>query len=296
MKISVIVCTYNGSKRIKGTFQSLLNMETVPGLQWELILVDNNSNDDTAEIIKDFARTSGLNVRYLLERKQGLAHARNTGVTAAKGDVLVFTDDDCIVDLRWLIGIFEEFRSDPALSGLGGRVELYNKNDFPVTTRTFREKMLFSSPKQLFTLLPGCNMAFRRRVFDIVGKFDPHLGAGTRIASAEDSDIFYRVYKARLKMIYSPDVLVYHNHGRSTAAQVERLNRGYTIGQGAFYCKHILRADNVVLKMACRVIVGKMRALITNLYNRNAVNRHLRSTYWLTLGALYKLTSSRVKK
>jgi glycosyltransferase involved in cell wall biosynthesis len=270
-------------------------METVPGLEWEIILIDNNSNDDTADVIRDFAQTSELNVRYLFERKQGLAHARNTGVTVAKGDILVFTDDDCIVDQRWLITILNEFTSDPHLSGLGGRVELYDQNDFPVTIRTSTEKQLFSSPKQLFTLLPGCNMAFRKKVFDAVGKFDPHFGAGTRIASAEDSDFFYRVYKIKLKMIYCPDVLVYHNHGRCTTAQVERLNRGYTIGQGAFYCKHILRADNVVLKMACRVIVDRFRALIANLYSRNAVNRQLKSTYWLTLGALYKLTSPRLK-
>ena len=291
MKISVIICTCNGSERLKVALESLRNMEVASDIQWELLVVDNNSSDDTSEVIQNFARTSGLDVKYLFEGNQGLSHARNRGLMNASGEIIAFTDDDCIVDKSWITSILKEFTSDKALSGLGGRVELYNKNDRPVTIRTFRDRVLFSSPNQLFNLLPGCNMGFVREVFDDVGMFDPNFGAGTKIASAEDSDFFYRAYRKGFKMIYSPDVLVYHNHGRRTDSQVRALNRGYVIGRGAFYCKHILRGDPVVMKLAYREISLQIKRLIKNLYRNESIGKEMRLLRFIITGALYKLAA-----
>ena len=289
MKISVIICTCNGSERLKGALKSLKDMEVASDIQWELLVIDNNSSDDTCEVIKNFARASGLNVKYLFEGNQGLSYARNRGLMKANGEIIAFTDDDCIVDKSWITSILKEFASDKTLLGLGGRVELYNVNDRPVTTRTFKDRMLFSSPNQLFNLLPGCNMAFAREVFDDVGEFDPNFGAGTKIASAEDSDFFYRVHKKGFKMIYSPDVLVYHNHGRRTDSQVRALNRGYVIGRGAFYCKHILRGDPVVMRLAYREISLQIKRFIRKLYRNESIEKEMRLLRFIITGAIYKL-------
>lgn len=292
MNLSVIICTYNGSRRIKATLDSLGAMSLPSDVRLELIVVDNNSSDDTREVVEHFATTSGFPVRYLFERNQGLAHARNAGVRSAKHAILAFTDDDCIVDYYWLAAIVKEFTSDPDLSGLGGRVELYNKNDMPVTTRTYKEKILFSSPRQLFNLIPGCNMSFARTVFEATGEFDPNFGAGTKLSSAEDSDFFYRALKKGFKIIYSPDVLVYHNHGRCTEAQVQALNRGYVIGRGAFYCKHILKRDGVVLKLACREIYGRTKKLVKNLLAGESTEKEVQFFRSILIGIVYKLTTT----
>jgi len=293
MKASIIICTYNGSKRIKQTFESLMLMILPPELQWEIIVVDNNSSDNTRDVILDFKRSSRLNVQYLFESRQGLAHARNKGVTEANGDIVVFTDDDCIVDKHWLGYILKEFSSDTTLAGLGGRVELYNKKDKPVTIRTFKERRLFSKPHQLFNLLPGCNMAFKRKVFDMIGHFDPHFGAGTRIAAAEDSDFFYRVQKAGFKMIYSPDPLIYHNHGRTTVEQIIALNRGYVIGRGAFYFKYILRGDFKILVLAFREILLRAKKIIKNILEMKSIRRELMFYYYLLTGMRYYIKACR---
>jgi len=289
MKASIIICTYNGSERIKHTLESLILMTVTPDVQWEIVVVDNNSSDNTRDVILDFKRCSGLNVRYLFEPNQGLAHARNKGVAEANGDIVAFTDDDCIVDRNWLGSILKEFLSDSKLMGLGGRVELYNKKDKPVTIRTFKERRLFSTLNQLFSLLPGCNMAFRSKVFDAIGNFDPYFGAGTQIASAEDSDFFYRVQKAGFKMIYSPDPLIYHNHGRSTMEQIDALNRGYLIGRGAFYCKHIKRGESKILALAFREIVLRAKKIIKNILDIKLIRQELRICYYLLTGMGYYL-------
>jgi len=189
--------------------------------------------------------------KYLRENRQGKSLALNTGIRAATGEILVFTDDDCVPDLHWLAEIAREFESDPVLTVIGGRVELFDPQDSPVTIRTSRERTLITSRDQLFLLMIGANMAIRRQTFETVGDFDPFLGPGSRIGAVmEDLDLLYRVFRKNLKMLYSPDILVYHNHGRTTEAQVKALNHRYVVGRGAFYCKHILGGDREALKMA----------------------------------------------
>ena len=83
--ISVIVCSYNRSDSLRQTLASLAGQSRPAGHSWELIVVDNNSTDDTAELVKTFAAASGLDVRYVLEESQGLSHARNAGIRAARG-------------------------------------------------------------------------------------------------------------------------------------------------------------------------------------------------------------------
>jgi glycosyltransferase involved in cell wall biosynthesis len=229
-------------------------------LPWELIVVDNNSSDNTQQIVDGFLNKSDLNAKYITERHQGLSYARNTGIQESSGNIIAFTDDDCIVDRHWIASISREFQSGESIAGIGGRVELYNKMDRPVSVRLYREKMTLSSDR-LFNLIIGCNMAFARHVFDEVGMFDTDFGVGTKFASAEDSDFLYRAYKKGLKIIYSPDILVYHNHGRRNDEQINKLYKGYAIGHGAFYCKHILMADKEVFRLACSEVSSVMKQI-----------------------------------
>jgi GT2 family glycosyltransferase len=286
MLISLIVCTCNRRDKLQTLLGALEKLDLAGDFTFEVVVVDNNSTDGTDTVIREASTRSALTIRYAFEREQGLGHARNRGVLEARGDVLVFTDDDCIPDTNWIRAIGLRFAAEPSLAGLGGRVELYDESDQAVTVRLKGEIADFQSVHQLFNLIPGCNMAFRRHVLTDVGPFDPVFGAGTKLASGEDSDFLYRAYKLGLRITYYPEVLVYHNHGRKTDAQVNALRRGYGCGRGAFYCKHIVLGDRVVLEMALRDAVVLVRHLTRNILARRSIARHALEFWGLTMGLM----------
>jgi GT2 family glycosyltransferase len=287
--ISVIVCTHNRAHRLEQTLKSLQGMAVPVDSPWELIIVDNKSSDNTKEIINGFMDKSGLNVKCVIEGRQGLSHARNTGIQESSGNILAFTDDDCIVDRYWVTSISKGFQSDKSIAGIGGRVELYDKMDRRVSIRVHKEQMILASVDRIFNLIIGCNMAFDRAVFDKVGMFDTDFGAGARFASAEDSDFLYRAYKEGLKIIYSPQVLVYHNHGRKDGEQVNSLYKGYAIGHGAFYCKYILKADKDVFHLACWEILSLTRQITKRFFKGQSSAYQSLFLRSIILGFMYRL-------
>ncbi len=126
---------------------------------------------------------------------------------------------------------------------IGGRVELCNAGDLPVTIKTSTSKDKLTSHERLFGFLLGCNMIIGREVFDRIGLFDVRLGAGTGLAAAEETDFVYRALKASIPVSYEPDLLVFHRHGRTKRAETDKLMRGYMIGTGAFAMKFLLLGD-----------------------------------------------------
>lgn len=287
--ISVIVCTHNRSQSLRKTLRSLAEMAVPLELSWEIIVVDNNSTDDTRQVVEEFAGTSRLNVQYLFEGKTGLSFARNNGVTVSRGEIVAFTDDDCIVDTHWIASAAKEFSSDVSVSVISGRVELYDKDDLLTAVRTYKDRAIISSLGQLVGFTIGCNMFFTRRVFNEVGEFDTTFGAGTKIASGEDTDFLYRAYKQGFKIVYSPEVLLYHNHGRKTEAHAQASSRGYALGRGGFYCKHIGK-DVEVLKLACTDIVLTVLSRLRDLLPGRSTKTR-RPLFALVLGAIYRLQS-----
>jgi glycosyltransferase involved in cell wall biosynthesis len=267
MKLSIVIASYNRAESLLQFLRELSHQIVPEGVEWEVVIVDNNSADGTKSALAPLVEQNPLRYKYLLESRQGKSIALNSGLLAATGEILVFTDDDCIPDPKWLATIAKEFAADPALGVLGGRVELFDKQDRPVTIRNFPERTLIESRDQLFLFLIGANMSIRRKVLDAVGEFDPFLGPGSRIGAVmEDLDLLYRVFREKFKIVYSPDVLVYHNHGRTTDAQIQALNHRYVVGRGAFYCKHILGGDRNVLKMAYWEFSSLTKGMIKDLF------------------------------
>lgn len=289
MKLSVIIASYNRSESLV-CFLRQMEGQVVPAtVDWEVLIVDNNSTDSTGALVAPFVSDNPHRFRYLLESRQGKSSALNTGIQEAAGEILVFTDDDCIPSRDWLASIAQEFTSHPSLSVVGGRVELYSKEDKPVSIRTCTERTIVSSPNELFSLLIGCNMAIQRRVFAAVEEFDPFLGPGRKTKAFEDLDFLYRVYKQGLEIAYSPKVLVYHNHGRTSDSEIQHLNRNYLVGRGAFYCKHILKLDEQVLKMAYWEISPLTRGLFKGFFTGTRVADQARVLWALLVGAAYRL-------
>jgi GT2 family glycosyltransferase len=288
MKLSVIIASFNRSQSLLHVLREFSRQIVPKGVEWEILIVDNNSTDGTADVVSQFVSADPDRYKYLRENRQGKSHALNTGILAATGEIVVFTDDDCIAAPDWLSSIASEFSADPSLTILGGRVELYCKDDRPVTIRTYKERILFSKAEQLFSLIPGCNMSIRKSVFEAVGEFDPLLGPGTQMgAVSEDTDFIYRVFKKGFKIAYSPDVLVYHNHGRRTDEQVQSLNHKYVVGRGAFYCKHILKADVCVLKMAYWEVSALLRDLFKEQFSGELARQQKTLLRDLLIGMAY---------
>jgi len=241
---SVIVCTRNRCSALAQLLDSLTQLVTPRELSWELVIVDNGSTDGTAVLLDAFA--DRLPIRRVFEPRKGLSRARNAGLRAARGEILAFTDDDCLPAPDWLSAIVQEFAHDPGLAGLGGRVELHDPRDFPITIRTSRTRETLTSAYQLPGLMVGCNMAFARWTVAAVGEFDITLGAGTPVGSAEDTDYLYRALLRGLRIEYVPEVFVAHNHGRRQIEEVGQLKRNYARGRGALLTKYLLRADRAM--------------------------------------------------
>src|SRR5271163_1575532 len=102
MKITVILCTYNRAHSISMALESVLASVLPPDVEWEVLVVDNNSKDQTRAVANEFCIRHPGRVRYLFEEHQGLSNARNAGIREARGEIIAFTDDDVTVDSTWL--------------------------------------------------------------------------------------------------------------------------------------------------------------------------------------------------
>lgn len=120
MKVTVAICTWNRAKLLNRTLDSLALMTIPRGIDWELLVVDNNCSDETPTVIDSFV--SKLPIKKLRETKQGHSHSRNCAVTHAESDFLIWTDDDVRVDREWLATYVEAFARDTECGYWGGRI------------------------------------------------------------------------------------------------------------------------------------------------------------------------------
>ncbi len=232
---SVIVCTYNRCDSLRDTLRALNDQRLSGGRSLEIIVVDNNSKDGTRSAAEQAMAGARWPIRYLLEERQGLSHARNCGIQAARGQTLLFTDDDALPDERWvdtLLAAMEACQADAA----GGRVLPLWLTTPPawLISDEFRKLVsgvigfLDHGPDPIVAtvegnkFLYGANMAFRASVFAEFGMFNLELGRiGTRLLSGEETEFLDRIFAARKRVVYTPDAVVYHK------VPAERMSRAY---------------------------------------------------------------------
>lgn len=238
MLISLVICTRNRAGQLKACLKSLRGIDAP--CDWEAIVVDNGSSDSTRQVVEEFASAAPFPVRYVREPRRGLSRARNSGVAAAFGDPIVFTDDDCYPASDFLMAVASVF-ADQDVDFFGGRVLLHDPDDFPVTIKTSMQRETLTSPGSFVApgFLHGANMGFRRRVFEALGGFNESLGAGSAVACGEDLEFAARAWAHGFLGGYFPEPVVSHCHGRKEHDALA-LMRGYDIGRGAFYAAMIL--------------------------------------------------------
>jgi glycosyltransferase involved in cell wall biosynthesis len=276
--VSLIVCTRNRAAKLRRLLQAFHSLEMPSGSRVEFIVVDNGSTDETPQVCKTAEEMFNGRMRCFFSAEPGVGHARNLGMAHARGDIFAFIDDDVVPKHDWLTVICQQFAADAELALLSGQVQLYDPLDLPLTIRTSTTRRRFDSIADAFSLLAGCNFAVRRQYVEKVRGFDSHFGAGTPFP-VEDSDFFYRVWRAEGKLIYEPSMFVWHDHGRRSTADKCALVRGYMIGRGAFYSKHVFARDKSVLQACYWELTGLVKALF-----RGTSNYGWPSLGWLLRG------------
>ncbi|MGH9642979.1 MAG: glycosyltransferase, partial [Terriglobales bacterium] len=131
MRVSVLVSTCNRCDKLRVFLDTMKANGSAYPMETEVVVIDNNSSDATKQVVAEYTSLANPAFRYLLERKPGKSCALNAGIREAKGEIIAFTDDDCVPSRSWVARIVKEFESDSELAVLGGRVELYDETDLP---------------------------------------------------------------------------------------------------------------------------------------------------------------------
>ncbi len=195
--------------------ESFFGQRFLEDIDYELIIVDNNSQDETRSLVAKYS--SNGKCRYIFEEKQGLSLARNRAVKESKGDILAFLDDDVIVDRNWLKKLkecYEETNADV----VGGRAYLKFEKEPPdwlgQQFRTFLSLVDFGDDRQFFSGgdgLWGVNLSFRKSVLEAVGGFDENLGRrGSELIAGEDTVLLKKIASLKKKIVYEPSAIVRH--------------------------------------------------------------------------------------
>jgi glycosyltransferase involved in cell wall biosynthesis len=216
MDVSVVLATYNRAASLQTTLETFSRLVCPPRLSWELLVVDNNSRDDTRELIHKFARTAAFPLRYVFEECQGRSAALNSGIAAARGEVIAFTDDDVLLHPDWLANLSRTFKRFDCAAVAGRVVPLWNHTKPEWLEMDGQQAVVNFELGEKFTQIRvpplGANSAFRKQVFAKYGLFRVDLGVNgsKHTVTCEDTEFGFRLLKAGEQIVYCPDAIVYH--------------------------------------------------------------------------------------
>ena len=227
--VSVVICTYNRAESLRETLESLASQDVKHQLSYEIIVVDNNSKDNTRQMVEEFQTRNGHAVQYVFEKKQGVSYARNTGIRCAKGEIIAYLDDDVIADSYWLEAMWTCFQETKA-DAVGSKVLRKWNSDQPnwyseeiggcLISQDLGPKRVKCSSKRQH--LVGASIAFRKDVFERCGIFREELGRrGDELVGGEDSELYKRLLKENQLVMYEPNAVVHHK------IEPERLTKIY---------------------------------------------------------------------
>lgn len=242
--VSAVVCTRNRGDRVVATLESILANDYPC---FEVILVDQSSERDTEAAVSKFCQDPRF--RYLPSATNGAGRARNIGLAAARGEFVLFTDDDCTVPRDWVATTVEILSSDsrtglvfcsvvPPAEPFDGVVphHLYKK-----------ERQVRSLLACIASLGMGAGMSVRRQAAFHIGGFDEDLGPGSKFGSGEDHDLAIRMLAKGWRIIETPAITIIH-YGERTLEEFSRLTERDWYALGAVYAKSIkCRQWSVVL-------------------------------------------------
>jgi glucosyl-dolichyl phosphate glucuronosyltransferase len=229
VNVTILICTCNRAASLLRTIAAIDSLEVPAGVNAELLIVDNGSNDDTAKVVKA-SKLRSIRLRYVFEGKKGKSSAYNSGLALAGGEVFLCTDDDIIPSPNWISGMCSPIVEDRADVVQGG-IRIAPELDRPGLKGHLRMMMastdMMKAGDRVIGLC-GANMAFSRRILSQVPAFDPELGPGA-LGFGEETLLMLQIQKAGYRIVPAWDVLVEHHFDPS------RINRAHILQMAIRY-------------------------------------------------------------
>jgi GT2 family glycosyltransferase len=271
--VSVVIPTLNRKQHLKACLNSLFDMD-YPKSVLEVIVVDGDSFDGTKEMVK----TDFQEVRLLIDRRQGISFARNTGAEVASGEIIAFTDDDCVVDREWLRSLVKAF-SDERIGAAGGPT-------IPLRPDSLAPQLVESGMLGLFSLgdqpcevrwpdvLVTANLAVRHEVFERL-KFNVLFGRRNTLVYRWEEDVEFcnRLEGSGYKLMYIPAAKVYHDIDAKRSALKYLIAKQFSGGLSHYLVERKRKGKIPTAIHSFRLLLGA-----TILFYRS---RSITSFFWL---------------
>ncbi len=295
MFFTVTIQTYNHAETLAATLRSLAALRCPADVDHEILVINNNSSDRTAAVIEEFGAILGPRLRSAPEPRQGLSHARNLALAAARGDVVCFLDDDAVADAGWLAAHADVYRADERIVAAAGRIRLRwppgwsRPTWLPADLESYlsgldlgSERFVLEYPRHPY----GCNMSVRREVARELGGFSDRFGRqGRRLLSNEEKHFFYKVHQQGGRVVYAPDAVVHHVIPMERLSKRFFLQRAYAQGVSDFLLRREVAAGAMGPARKVRTLLGglKLSAVMCWNVSRAMLSQRDRATCFLGL-------------
>jgi len=283
MRASIAICTHNRAADLKEALLSLTQQKFQE--PFEVIVVDNRSTDRTKQVTLEVQTLMQASVRYVYEERLGLSVARNRAIREAKGEYILFLDDDAAASPDWIGEIVRLFDRDAQVGCVGGKIEPVWEGGAPAwlpeENRTLYSILDYAGEvkeMQAPDIPFGANMGLRASLFQGMAAFREDLGrVGSNLLSSEESELIGRVRSRGWKVIYTPHAFVLHKIPRSRISRKWLLRRIYWQGVSKAVASNGKTADMV--KSLLKMFVFLLLAIVF-LYDKRRIFRQIsRMTY-----------------
>jgi len=298
LKISAVICSYNRARFIIAAVESIFNQDYDKS-QYEVIVVDNNSTDNTVQLLQQYKDAHpSYNFSYYVERQQGVAYTRTRCAQEARGEIVAYLDDDSTAEPGWLSSLVSFYDEHPMCYSTGGRItpvfltpvaDWYSKYFFGLVGNFDQGP----KTKELTGVRypAGANMSFRKKVFDEIGYFNTDLGRkGNGLLATEEKDMYLRIRAAGHEVWYLPHVAVLHNveankfdknyvrrHSKGIGGGERMMNKGNT-------GKLIMKFLEYVAKWGYAIVYG-LGFLLRGQWSKFVMLERFR--WWVIMGFLW---------
>lgn len=296
MDITVMLTTFRRAEILSQTLNSFCNIIT-DGLSWEILVVDNDGDPNTEEIVLGFSNK--LPIRYLIEKKGGKNNALNKAVELAKGDLFVFTDDDVIADHNWLMEIWEGAMRWPDVSIFGGKIlpryPAGTKIPLSETHQFFKGAYVVAdwdageghySPQKVW----GPNMAMRPTIFLDGWRFNPEIGPnGDNYVMGSETELLMRLKESGMNAVFLPKALVHHQIRREQLEVAWLYGRAFRYGRSMAQLYELPNATywfNVPRYLFRKLLETAIRRIIYCYDYDKRID--LGINYWILRGNIYQ--------
>ena len=260
-ELSIIICTYNRAQMLNDVLKSFSAQQPVPDITFEIIIVDNNSVDNTRNVVEQWQSQDAYPMHYFLEKKQGSSNARNRAVSEAKGTWLWFLDDDIYLDKNWLKGVADCMRDFPDAMAIAGKIVLEFESTepdwLPDLAKNYYGMTRFGDvPHRLMRKeYPiAANAGIRKDVFNNIGLFNCDLGrVGNSLLSWDETELFMRLHQSGGQIIYTPHAIVKHRITKQRLTKRWLIRRVFSDGISQVIAEHenIIRNRKQLYSCAC---------------------------------------------